>query len=166
VALLRKAYKLAEDVERLIERFDRTVGGLSERGKDLAGGVRVEAGLARESNPGRFRTDVDATIPLGPQKLTLGLYDAFESNRLNAQLHRDLGPTLGLRYGAYASKPSLGVDFRGTSQLGLRTDLYGINEPKFDVRLRYDFGGWASAWAGVEDLLGRNKPAAGVSVRR
>ncbi len=166
VTLLKKANRLADEVGELIEKFNRTVGGLTGGGKGLAEGLEIEAGIARESNPGRFRTDVNATLPLEGQKVTFGLYDAFESNKLNLQLSREIGPKVGLRYGVYASKPGLGVDYAATSKLGFRTDLFGFNEPQFDLRLRYDFGDGVGGWAGVEEFLGRNKPAVGVTVRR
>ncbi|MCW5935736.1 MAG: MCE family protein [Fimbriimonadaceae bacterium] len=164
--LMKKANKIADDVEDLVQKFNQTVGRISERGSSLIKGVEVEAGLTRESNPGRFRSDLNVRFPVGEQNVVAGLYDAFESNRINLQMERLFGTSLGLRYGVYASKPGLGVDYAIAPKIGLRADGYGLNDPRLDLRLRYDFGGGISGWGGVEDLFGGNKAAIGVTIRR
>jgi phospholipid/cholesterol/gamma-HCH transport system substrate-binding protein len=166
VLLMRKANALADDVQQIVEKFNKTVDKFSSGAKSMGQNIEVEATLARESNPGRFRTDVTASVPIGKDKAVVGFYDAFESNKLTAQLQRKLSPNLDFRYGAYASKPGIGVDFATADRVSFRGDLFGLNDPQFDARLRYDFGGGVYGWTGIERVFEKNSPAAGVSVRR
>lgn len=164
--LMEKANKLADEVDRLIQKFNKTVDDLTERGRGVVGGIEMEATLTAESRPGRIRTDLNATLPVGREKLSLGLYDAFESNRVNLQFVRSVAPGTDFRYGVYASKPGVGVDYALGSRVGLRADVFGLNDPRFDARLRVDFGKSVSGWLGVERVFDRNAPSVGVSVRK
>lgn len=166
VELMKKANKLADEVDGLIQKFKETVDRLQGGGKSLLSGISGEASLVRETEPNRNRADVNVTVPLGSERVTLGLYDAFESNKVNLQLHKALSPDLDLRYGVYASKPGVGVDYALAPRLGLRSDVFGLNNPQWDVRMRYDFGGGIFGWFGVERLLKRNSPALGIGIRK
>jgi phospholipid/cholesterol/gamma-HCH transport system substrate-binding protein len=166
VELMDKANKLAEEVEKLVQKFNKTVDGLVEGGKGVADKLEIEATLTAESRPGRLRTDLNATVPIGREKLSVGLYDAFESNRVNLQFVRPLARGTDLRYGVYASKPGIGVDYALGSRVGLRADVFGLNDPRFDARLRVDFGRSVSGWVGVDGVFDRNAPSIGVTVRK
>jgi phospholipid/cholesterol/gamma-HCH transport system substrate-binding protein len=166
VVIMRKANKLADEVESLIRKFNKTVEDLTKSGKSLVGDVQVEATLTAETKPGRVRTDLNAIVPVGSEKLTVGLYDAFETNRINLQLVRPIGQGTDLRYGVYASKPGLGVDYALAPRVGLRADVFGLNDPRLDARLRFDLGKSVTGWAGVERIFAGNAPSVGVTVRR
>lgn len=164
--LMGKANALADQVDELIRKFNRTVDDLTKGGKTLGQGIQAEATMTAESKPGRLRVDVNAIVPIGKERLSVGLWDAFESNRINAQLIREVRSGLDLRYGAYAGKPGLGVDYALAPRAGVRADVFGLNDPRFDLRFRYDFGKGVSGWAGMERIFERNAPSVGVSVRR
>ena len=165
--LMKKANGLADQVQELIDKFNKTVDKLSKPAGNFAQGVEFEASVSRDTRPGRTRADVNVFVPIGAKdKVMFGLYDAFESNKINLQLQRQVFDNLGLRYGAYAGKPGIGVDYDLASRLGMRADLYGLNDPKMDFRLNYKFGNGLSGWAGINNIFERSSPSIGVSVRK
>jgi len=166
VALMKKANKLAADVESLIESFKKTVEKIEGQGKSLMPRIEAEAIVTRETSPGRTRADVNIDFNVGQDRFMVGLYDAFESNKINAQLYRALGPGLDLRYGVYASKPGLGVDYAVAPNLKLRGDLFGLNDPQLDFRMRYDFGKGINGWLGLERVFEKNAPSFGIGIRK
>lgn len=166
--LMGKANKLADEVEKLvgdakkgIERFTGPGGSAS-----LLPEIGVETDLIYQVEPNLFRIDANVLLPAGKEKIVFGLYDAFESNKINLQLDRQIDQRLGLRYGVYASKPGLGVSYAFAPNVRLRGDLYGLNDTQFDLRLRYDFSGGVHIWGGVEGIFGRNAPAIGIGIKR
>ena len=166
VKLARKANELADEVKELLDTFRETLDRLRTGGASLATGAELTVDLIRETEPGRFRSDLNVTLPLGEERLTLGLYDAFERNKINLQLGRDYGSHLAFRYGVYAGKAALGVDYALASRLGLRGDLFGLNEPQLDLRFRYHFGDGVNGWFGVERIFQRPMPTAGVGIKK
>lgn len=166
VKLARKANKLADDVADLLQEFRETLGSLASGGKSLAEGLEVTADITRETDPGRFRSDVNFTFPMGEERLTFGMYDAFESNKLNLQIGKDFNSRTAFRYGVYASKPSLGVDYSLAPRLNLRGDLFGLNEPQLDLRFKYDFNPGIYGWFGVERVFQKPMAAVGFGIKR
>lgn len=163
--LVGKANKLADQVEKLLEDAKGALGKVSEK-RNLVPDFTSSADLFHESDPDRFRTDFNVGFSLAGQKYTMGLYDAFESNKLNFQLARPIGSGADLRYGVYASKPGLGLDYSATPALGFRADLFGLNKTQLDVRARYNFGGGIHGWLGVDRVFDRNTPSIGIGVGR
>lgn len=165
--LIAKANALADEVAKLLDEFKGTVDRIVPRGgQSLLPEVGVEADLTIESEPRRARVDANILVPVGRDKVVLGLYDAFESNKLNLQLQRRLNERTDLRYGVYASKPGVGVSSRVAPNLWLRGDVFGLNDPQLDVRLRYDIRSDFHAWLGMERVFGKNSPSFGLGVRR
>jgi hypothetical protein len=122
--------------------------------------------LFRESQPGYWRTDVTASVPIQDSTLYLGLYDALASNKLTVELGRNLTDRLGYRYGVYAGTASVGVDYLLAPRLSLRGDEWNINDPRFDLRASYEFGNGFLGWFGVDRVLKDNAFTFGVGVRR
>lgn len=163
IELSNQASTLVEDVNTVVRRVDR----LFSR---VPGGTRLpkistDMSLTRSQDPGRWRTDLNVRAQLGDTALHLGMFDAFETNKVNLQLGRPLGAG-ELRYGVYASKPGVGVDFPLATRLGLRADLFDINRPRFDLRARYEFGDGVYGWFGVDRVFEKNVPAIGIGIRR
>ncbi|HWD41415.1 MAG TPA: MlaD family protein [Fimbriimonas sp.] len=134
-----------------------------------AAGLRnlsTELDLFRETTPGYWRTDINGTLPTHDGFVTFGIYDAFESNKLNIQIGKSLSPKFDFRYGVYASKPAVGVDYDFTPKFGLRTDVWNINSPEFDARFRYDFGGGLYGWLGVDRIFSGTAPTLGFGIRK
>ena len=166
VKLSRKANELAVQVEQLIATFRETLERFRVGGTGLGSEITFSADLVRETDPGRFRSDLNVTVPFGEERATIGLYDAAESNKLNLQLGRNLTSLLSLRYGVYASKPGIGVDYALSPRVSLRGDLFGLNDPQMDFRVAYRIGQGFNAWAGVERVFQRPMVAFGVGVKK
>lgn len=164
IEIAEKASALADDAKAIMEKFRGTIDRIPGIEKSVSE-AKVEADLFRESNPGRWRTDATISIPYRNKTYTAGLFDAFESNKVILQVGQPFGPAT-LRYGVYASKPGLGVDYRLASGLFLRGDVFGVNDPRFDVRMRYEFGGGVVGWLGVDRVFEQNAPTIGIGIRR
>ncbi|MDI9641205.1 MlaD family protein [Kamptonema cortianum] len=165
--LMAKVNKLADEVQDLVKEFKGTVGKILPGGASgLVPDISVQSDLTLETRPDRLRSDITLSIPVGKESVHFGLYDAFESNKLTLQLKRAINARTDLRYGVYASKPGVGVSYALAPNLWLRSDIFGLNDPRLDLRLRYDLkGGWHT-WAGVERVFGSNTPALGVGIKR
>lgn len=165
VKLLRKANEIALQLEALLTdvkgAVDRFPGGAGLQLPE----VEFEGKLIRQSHPGHTRVDLNATIPVGDQRVVFGLYDAFESNKLTFQFQRPVNTRMDLRYGVYASLPGIGVDYEIAPGLRLRSDAFGLNDTQLDLTLRYDMGAGLVGWAGVERVFRNNSPAVGLSIR-
>ena len=166
VKLARKANELAEKVDSLIETFKTTLERFKSGGTGLVNDTHFTADLVRETDPGRLRTDLNVIFPFGQERLQVGLYDAAESNKLNLQFGRDVSKSMALRYGVYASKPAVGVDYALAPRLNLRSDLFGLNEPQLDFRLAYQYGQDLSAWLGIERIFQRPMAAFGIGIKK
>lgn len=164
--LLKKVNSLADDVQQLVENFQSTVGKIQGGGNNLLPKVGYEADMMYVPSDERARMDANLIFQSGKESYYLGLYDAFESNKLTLQAGRSVSDQMSLRYGVYASKPGVGVDYRVAPSLFLRGDLYGFNDSQLDLRLRYDFGGGVHGWAGMESIFDRNSLAVGLGMRR
>jgi phospholipid/cholesterol/gamma-HCH transport system substrate-binding protein len=165
VEIADKASALADEASKVLKRlqefFDK-VPDVSVKPID------VSMDLLRETRDARWRTDVNMALgkPLGDSTLHFGLYDAFEGNKVNLQLGKAFGNGSEYRYGIYASKPGVGVDFHVAPRFSLRGDWFDINNPRFDLRGRYEFGNGLVGWFGVDRLLNDNAPIIGIGIRK
>jgi phospholipid/cholesterol/gamma-HCH transport system substrate-binding protein len=164
IELTERATDVAEEAKRVLQQ----IGGFFQRGTGAPAlaGIETQMDIMRGTEPNRWRTDITVTAPLPDGRVHFGLFDAFESNRINLQLGRPLGDRGEYRYGIYASKPGLGVDFQVAPKLFLRGDLFDINDPRMDLRARYEFGRGFVGWFGVDRMFDRNSPMIGVGIRR
>ena len=171
VVMSQKAIELETKASDLLEDVKKAVGNITGffnkgTGKPSLPKLTVNMDLLRETRPNHWRTDIGAKVGIGDSNLHLGIFDAFESNKLVAQIGKPLGPNGEYRYGIYASKPGVGVDYRLAPRLFLRGDLFDINSPRFDLRARYEFGNGFVGWLGVEKILDKNAPTIGVGFRK
>ncbi len=169
IEIADKASKLADELSGVLSRLDKALSGVAGLGGTAAGGLKgieTSAVVTRESNPGRFRTDFEVKVPAGEESYHIGLYDAFEGNKLIAQIGRPFSTNAVLRYGIYASKPGLGVDYRIAPGTSLRGDLFDVNRPRLDVRARFDFNRDLSGWLGIERIFDGTAPSFGIGIKR
>ncbi|HMS57151.1 MAG TPA: MlaD family protein [Fimbriimonadaceae bacterium] len=165
IDLANKASEILDEAKELFKKF----GGVLEKGPQAAAafsGIESNIDLNRETRPDRWRTDVGVSIPFDNKRIQLGLWDAFESNKLTVQLAQPYSSALTLRYGIYASKPGVGVDYRLASRLFVRGDLFDINNPRGDLRLRYEIGNGFYGYLGVDRLFDRNAATIGFGFRK
>lgn len=151
--------------DRLGGLADKVGGVLGKKPRSLPP-IQTQVDLLRETNPGYWRTDLNLTVPITDGFITAGLWDAFERNRINLQYGTTVNSVLDYRYGVYAGRPGAGVDYRLAPKVGLRTDLWDINHPQLDARLRYDFGGGLNGWLGVDRIFDDPTFMFGIGVRR
>lgn len=175
-SLTAKSQDLPEKLGNVLDNaadLEKRLSGLTERFGGVLGNkpkgippITAQIDLLRTNDPGYWRTDLNLSVPLSDGFVTAGLWDAFGRNRLNLQLGKTVNPKLDYRYGIYSARPGVGVDYRLTSKLGFRGDLWDINNPRLDARFRYEFGGGLIGWLGVDGLFDDPAFLIGVGVRR
>jgi len=126
---------------------------------------RLDLGFNSETD--RYRTDAFITLFTPDRRtVTLGLYDLTESNKLIAQYGTPLSPRLHLRYGLYAAKPGVGVDYKFSEQGLLTLDLFDPNDWQGNLRLHWRVSENILLWGGVESPFRRYQPAFGIRIER
>jgi phospholipid/cholesterol/gamma-HCH transport system substrate-binding protein len=164
VDLADTAKEIASQAKDLLARLNQLVDRLPAGVKVSQPSFNLETGRNTETN--RFQTDVSVDYPLnGTSGVLAGVYDATETNKLTLQLSQR-GSVGSLRYGVYASKPGIGVDFRPTSRFSLTGDLFDPNNLTFNLRARYKLGGDFFGYFGLNKMFDRNEPVIGVGIRR
>jgi len=159
-----KAKVLEDDAKGVLDKLQNVFG--PKHVAPLLSGISANFDVIRESHPGHTRTDINASIPLGSEKLHIGLFDAFESNKINAELGRPFGKESEVLYGVYASKPAVGVDYRIAPRVFLRGDFYDVNNPRADLRARIEFGNGFYGWLGINQAFKYNAPLIGLGFRK
>ncbi|MCS6949068.1 MAG: MlaD family protein [bacterium] len=159
-ATLTEARQATEKVNRFVERLIQPAA-FSLRPMDVS--LELYALLHDET----FRTDLALTLPYRENRFFyVGLYDVAESNKIIAQYGSPWAPGLNLRYGLYASKPGVGMDWQLSPRLELRTDLFNPKELQVNTRVRLQLGSDWSLWAGVDSLFRKNQPIIGLQITR
>lgn len=158
--------KGAIEIEKKISGTIDKVGGVFQGAKPKTLPITSSIDLVREDDPAKWRTDVSFSYPLSDGKLYLGVFDAFEDNRLIAQFGKPVNSSLDYRYGIYASKPAVGVDYSLAQRVSLRGDLFDINDPRLDLRLKVDFRSGLSGWLGVQRMFDKPTAVLGFGIRR
>jgi phospholipid/cholesterol/gamma-HCH transport system substrate-binding protein len=162
--LTAKANELAEEAKGVLKKISDFFNKVPSTG-GLKG---LEAGmdLIHETSPRHWRTDMVAKVPLKDSTLHLGVFDAFEGNKLNVQLSKGFGIGHEYRYGVYASKPGIGVDYRLARNLAVKGDFYDINDPRLDLGVRYEFRDGLLGWLGFNRMFDGNAFYAGLGFRK
>lgn len=163
VEIANKANDLATEAKATLTDI-RGFFGRGRRPRPL--GITGSMDLLRQEDPDYWRTDVEFSAKFGDTAYHLGLWDAFESNKFIIQLGHDAGNGLTYRYGIYAAKPGVGVDYLLTDRLQLRGDLFDINDPRLDLKLRIDTGKGLYGWIGADRILDRARPTFGVGFQK
>lgn len=164
IDLADKANEIADEAKKALEKFTGVLGKSPSTG--MFGQLQANMDLIRETRPNRYRIDLSASMPYRDTRIHLGLFDAFETNKITAQLGKEFAPGASYRYGIYASKPGIGVDYQLAPRLFLRGDLFDINNPRGDIRARIDFGSGFYGWVGVNQIFKRNAPMIGIGIQR
>lgn len=165
IELADSAQQIAAEAKNLLSKLSQFVDKLPGTGISLEKPtLTLESG--RNIDTDRFQTDVFINYPLSDKgSIFAGVYDVTESNQLTAQYSQNLGNN-SLRYGIFASKPGVGVDFRPTPRLSLTGDLFDPNDVKFNMRARFLFGSDFYGWIGMNRIFDRNEAMIGVGVKR
>ncbi|HTQ11484.1 MAG TPA: MlaD family protein [Fimbriimonadaceae bacterium] len=164
IELADKANSIADDAKTALDKISTFFN--KNGGAPKLPHVEGHLDLLRQTDPTHWRTDLYGRFDLDRGFLDAGLYDAFETNKVILQLGEPIGSSADYRYGIYASKPAVGVDFRVAPTVKLRSDLFDINKPQFDLRAEFDFGNGFVGWLGVEKVFSRDSFVAGIGVKR
>ena len=164
IELADKASSIADEAKEVVKKLQKFFDKVPTTSpiKDL----HVDMDVYRQTKPNRFRTDFSVSLPIKDNMIHAGIYDAFETNKLTLQLGKQLNDKLEYRYGIYASKPGVGVDYDFAPGLGIRGDLFDINDPRFDLRAKYKLGKGVEAWFGFDQIFKQNVPMFGIGIRR
>lgn len=168
--LMKKANHLADEAGELFKDIKKRIVGGDGASSVLGGAaskISAEVDAHHEAGPDRWRTDASISFPLNSKdKLHIGMWDAFESNKLNLQVSTPVLKKGELRYGVYASKPGVGVRLPLNSRFSLQANAFGINKSRLDGRLEFKVNKNAAAWIGFDRIFDRNTPGFGVGIRR
>jgi phospholipid/cholesterol/gamma-HCH transport system substrate-binding protein len=166
IELADQAQEIAAEAKDLLERLSSFLGVLPSGAPRLTKpGLTLETG--RNVDEGRFTTNVFLDWPISSSgSIFGGVYDVTETNLLTAQYAQKFRKDDRLRYGVYASKPGVGVDFNPTPRVNITGDLFDPNDLKFNVRARYLISNGVYGWLGVDRILDRNQLLFGLGVKR
>lgn len=169
--LMSKANEIASKISNIADDVKGAVGkvtsAVTKGPTSPFSGIETRFDLLQETQPSFIRTDFTAIFPQSDgNNFQLGMFNAFEQNQLIAQYGKKLDDRTMLRYGIFASKPGFGVDYSLGQRTTLRTDIFSLNDPRFDLRFRHEFGNGVFGWLGVNRVFGDNAPVFGVGIRR
>ena len=159
-----KMNDILDDVKGAVKKVSNTLNGSSINTPKI---YQTNFDIIQESKPSFTRTDLTVVFPeKSGDNFQVGLYNAFEGNNLIAQIGKKIDDRFQLRYGVFASKPGFGVDYSFGPKASLRADVFSLNNPNFDVRLKYGFGKDVFGWFGMERIFKDNAPAFGFGIKR
>lgn len=163
VEIAGKANDLADEAKKTLEDI-RGFFGKGRTPKPL--NIAAEMDVLQQQRPSYWRTDIEFSSKFNDTGYHIGIWDAFESNKFIIQLGRDAGKGLYYRYGIYAAKPGVGVDYRLNDRVHLRGDLFDLNDPRFDLRMRVNLGRGLYGWLGADRIFERATPTVGVGFQK
>lgn len=165
-ALMDDAREVAAEAKKLLEKLQGTVEKLKLPGIGAVPTATIHLETSRNLETENFQTDLHVSYPIRPGSFVYaGVYDATETDRLSLQYGQKFGSTT-LRYGIFASKPGLGVDWNPWSNFVLTGDLFDPNDLQFNLRARLFFKGDWYAWFGMNKFFKENEPQIGIGVKR
>ena len=169
--LMSKANEIATKISKIADDVNGAVGKvattLAKGPSSPFGNMETRFDLLQESNPNFIRTDFTAVFPQSSgDNFQLGMFNAFETNQLIAQYGKKIDDRTQIRYGIFASKPGIGVDYSLSQRTSLRADVFSLNDPRFDLRFRHELGKGVFGWVGMNRVFGDNAPVFGFGIRR
>lgn len=118
--------------------------------------------LERTQAP-HFRSDVNLELPIGAQNaFDLGVYGFTQQNLLNAQYQSFIGDNTDIRYGIYASKLGVGLDWQAAPGTLFTIDAFDPNKGRLNARGLFRINHRFSLWFGGDDLFRHTTPTMGV----
>ena len=158
-----------EDGHKLVQRIGSLVDAIKpgSRPKFGLGHPAVSIDLISRSNSPHFRSDVNLRLPIGAENaFNLGLFDFAEKYKLNAQYETKLHGFGSMRYGIYASKLGVGLNWGDAKKTNFLFDLYNPNSLTLNARSLLKVNDDFSLWLGAENLFKNTTPILGVRLSR
>lgn len=171
-ATMENTRVVATEANALIKKLDKAISGVQ------APKIRLKLGI---SNPflhpqinvlggtkeGDLRIDANFLVPQPEgRSILFGIRGVTESNKFNLEFGNRFRRDLNLRYGLWASKLGVGVDYVPPGRYSLETNFFGTSNPEFDLYNRYQFMGPYGAILGMEQIGSGNRIVGGLSYRR
>ena len=163
-----------EKSQQVVDKFNRLLGkvtGSKSDGSDSGPALKLPkvdltADVSEQTSPSRLRVDVNAGIAINSKNdFVLGIYDLGQNARLNAQAKTHLDDNLAVRYGLFASRLGLGLDYKVNTGAGFRADLWDTRRPRLDVRTTFKLNRNSSLWIGADGIFRRPTPVVGVTYK-
>ncbi|MEP6755410.1 MAG: hypothetical protein ABJA67_07910, partial [Chthonomonadales bacterium] len=158
-----------EDGQKLIKRVSSLVETFKPGGGPKLGIGRpaLQIDLFSSSKTPHFRSDVNFRVPIGENNaFNVGLYDFAERYKLNAQYETGLKGFGNMRYGIYASKLGVGLNWGKFANTSFRVDAYNPNDFRVDAKALLRVNDDFSLWFGADNLFKRTTPIIGVRLSR
>jgi ABC-type transporter Mla subunit MlaD len=163
VEIAKKADALADEAKSTLA----DIRGFFGKGKSSTPlNVTAEMDAIHEDSPEYWRTDLEFSTKFKDTGYHIGMWDAFGSNKLIVQLGQKGAGGAYYRYGIYAAKPGVGVDYRFNDRLSLRGDLFDLNDPRLDLKFRVGLGKGVYGWIGADRILDHSHPTVGVGFQK
>lgn len=162
VEIADKANALADEAKSTLE----DIRGVFGKGHPAPLSINGEMDVLHQTEPDYWRTDVVFSTFAAGTGYHVGLWDAFGSNKLIVQLGHNVTPNLYYRYGIYAAKPGIGVDYHFNDRLSMRGDLFDLNDPRLDLKLRIGLGRGVFGWLGGDRILDHARPTIGIGFQK
>ena len=113
----------------------------------------------------RFKAILQTSLPLPDSRFVrLGIYDLGEANSIIVMPGQPLNGELDLRYGLYASKLGVGLDYNPSEKFFGSADLYGSQHARLDVQACYKLGTNWGLMLGVDKLFWDNEIIYGIRI--
>lgn len=153
---VKDAREAAEEAKQVIGRIGGVFGGGGRKPRITTRETKLE-GLYIPDD-GLFRATLQTTIPQRDDRfLNLGIYDFGGENNLILQGGEPIGGRTDFRYGLYASKLGLGLDYQLTPRTSGTINLYDPNSPRFDFEAGYAINDNWGLLLGVDRLFDENQ---------
>ena len=170
---LRQAVKEAratiEEAHQVVGRVSQVLG-VSPKKVDLGAKASFrEPSLDAMFRPvdGNLRINGYLTIPKGGKRfLRLGVFDLGDTNKGILQPGRSLNDRTDLRYGIYASKLGVGLDYAWSPKLFGSANLYDQNQARLDVQAGYKLNDDWGVLLGVDNLFWTNQITLGAHFQK
>lgn len=166
--LMEDGSEVAEAAKQTLSRINRTLGSSPSLASAFGfGEPTFQLDFLSDVNSNRYRTDTILSIPYRNDSFFyLGIYDFTETDRAIFQYGTKVNSDLSLRYGLYAAKPSVGVDYTLNNRTHLAVDLFNPNDLQVNFKIRQRLWENVFGWAGVEGIANGNRPTIGLQIQR
>jgi phospholipid/cholesterol/gamma-HCH transport system substrate-binding protein len=158
-----------EEGQKLVKRVSSLVDAIKPGNKPRLGIGRPELSidLLARSNAPHFRSDLNLRVPVGDNNaFNLGIFDFAERYKLTAQYETTLQGFGAMRYGVYASKLGVGLNWGKSPGTNFRIDAYDPNNLKLDAKAVVKINNDFSFLLGADSIFKRTTPLVGVRLTR
>lgn len=173
VATIKEARATVEEAHKVIDHVADVVG-VGKEGTPCKETLGPKINL-REPSLDVMLSPADSNLRINgyltiPQRsnhfIRLGVFDIANSNKGILQLGQSLNKTTDLRYGIYASKLGLGLDYAYSPRIFGSANLYNQNQVRLDVQGVYKVTDNWGVLMGIDELFWHNLFTVGAHFNR